>query len=124
MYDGFSDIVKHSAEWVQITKEFLKLAFAGGHREVSCPCSRCENRRMLSEYELSTHLSKKGFMSNYLLWHQHEEVQSMVTDESDGNDDVDRMDNMVEDIGRGYNLDSEDPLSEVQNFYRLLAAYL
>jgi hypothetical protein len=124
MYDGFSDIVKHSAEWVQITKEFLKLAFAGGHREVSCPCSRCENRRMLSEYELSTHLSKKGFMSNYLLWHQHEEVQSMVTDESDENDDVDRMDNMVDDIGRGYNLDSEDPLSEVQNFYRLLAAYL
>jgi hypothetical protein len=89
MYDGFSDIVKHYAEWVQITKEFLKLAFAGGHREVSCPCSWCENRRMLSKYELSTHLSKKGFMSNYLLWHQHGEVQSVVTDESDGNDDVD-----------------------------------
>jgi hypothetical protein len=32
------------------------------------------------------------------------------------------MDDMVADIGRGYDLESEDPLSEVQNFYRLLAA--
>jgi hypothetical protein len=37
MYDSFSNTGKHSAEWVQITKEFLKLAFAGGHHEVSCP---------------------------------------------------------------------------------------
>jgi hypothetical protein len=36
MYDGFSDIGKHSAKWVQITKESLKLAFAGGCREASC----------------------------------------------------------------------------------------
>jgi hypothetical protein len=67
MYDGFSDTGKHYAEWVQITKEFLNLAFAGGHCEASYPCSRCENRRMLSEYEMSAHLDKKGFMSNYLL---------------------------------------------------------
>jgi hypothetical protein len=79
----------NTAEWVRITKEFLKLAFAGDHYEVSCPCSRYENRRMLSEYEMSSHLAKKGFMSNYLLWHQHEEVQPAVVDESDGNDDVD-----------------------------------
>jgi hypothetical protein len=30
------------------------------------------------------------------------------------------MDDMVADIGRGYNLESEDPPSEVQNFYMLL----
>jgi hypothetical protein len=35
---------------------------------------------------------------------------------------VDWMDDMVVDIGRGYDLESEDPSSEVQNFYRLLAA--
>jgi hypothetical protein len=74
MYDGFSDTGKHFSEWVRITMEFLKLAFAGGHREASCPCSRCENRRMLSEYKMSPHLAKKGFMSNYLLWHQDREV--------------------------------------------------
>jgi hypothetical protein len=113
MYDGFSDTVKHSTEWVRITKEFLKLAFVGGRHEASCPCSRCENRRMLSEYEMSTHLSKKGFMSNYLLWQQHREVQPAVVDESDGNDDVDRMDGMVADIGRGYDLEYEDPPLEV-----------
>jgi hypothetical protein len=30
MYGGFIDTGKHSTEWVQITKEFLMLAFAGG----------------------------------------------------------------------------------------------
>jgi hypothetical protein len=60
MYDQFSDKGGHSTKWVQITKEFLKLAFASGCREVSCPHSRCENRRMLSEYEMFAHLAKKG----------------------------------------------------------------
>jgi hypothetical protein len=67
MYDGFSDTGKHSVEWVQITKEFLKLAFAGSHCEASCLCSRCENRRTLLEYEMSGHLAKKRFMANNLL---------------------------------------------------------
>jgi hypothetical protein len=120
MYDGFSDTDKHSTECIQITKEFLKLAFAGGHHEASCPCSMCEYRRMLSKYDMSDQSAKKGYMSNYLLWHQHGEVQHAVADESDGNDDVDQMDCMVADIGRGYDLESEDPLPEVQNFYRLL----
>jgi hypothetical protein len=99
----------------------LKLAFAGGHHEVSFLCSRCENRRILSRYEISAHLAKKGFMLNYLVWHEHGEMQPAVDDESDGNDGVDRMDDMVADIGRGYNLVSKDPLLEVQNLYRLLA---
>jgi hypothetical protein len=71
---------------------------------------------------MSAHLAKKGFISNYLLWHQHGEVRPAVADESDENDDVDRMDDMVANIGRGYDLESEDPPPEVQNFYRLLAA--
>jgi hypothetical protein len=63
-------------------------------------------------------------MANYLLWHQHGEVRPAVADESNENenDDVDRMDDMIADIGRGYDLESEDPPPEVQNFYRLLAA--
>jgi hypothetical protein len=101
MYDRFSDTGKHSTEWVHITKEFLKLAFTSSRREANCPCSRCENNSMLSEYEMSTHLVKKGFISNYLVWHQHEEVQPAVADESDGNDDVDRMDDMIADIKNG-----------------------
>jgi hypothetical protein len=89
MYDGFSDTGKHSVEGVRITKEFLKLAFAGGCREASCSCSRCESIRILSEYEMSAHLVKKGFISNYLLWHQHGEVQPAVANKSDANVDVD-----------------------------------
>jgi hypothetical protein len=49
-------------------------------------------------------------------------VQPTLADESDGNDDVDRMDDMVAGIGMGSNLESEDPPPEVQNVYRLLAA--
>jgi hypothetical protein len=112
----------NTAEWFWITKEFLKLVFAGGRCEASCPCNRCENRRMLLKYEMSAHLAKKGFMSNYLLWHQHGEVQPVVTDESDENDDVDQMDDMIADIGRRYDLESKDSSSEVHNFYKLLAA--
>jgi hypothetical protein len=37
----------------------------------------------------------------------------MVADESNGNDDVYQMDNMVADIGRGYDLESEDLPPEV-----------
>jgi hypothetical protein len=122
MYDGYSDTGKYSTEWVQITKEFLKLVFAGSHREVSCPCSKCENRRMLSKYEMSAHLAQMGFMLNYLLWYQHGEVQPAIANESDGNDDIDRMDDMVADIGRGYDLEFADPLPKVQTFYRLFAA--
>jgi hypothetical protein len=122
MYDGFSDTGKHSVKWVRITNKFLKLAFAGGYRKASCLCNRCENMRMLAEYEMSGHLAKKGFMVNYLLWHQHGEVRPAIADESDGNDDVDQMDDIVVDIGMGYDLESKDPLREVQNFYRLLVA--
>jgi hypothetical protein len=118
-YDGFSDTGKHSVEWVRITKKFLKLAFAGGCREASCPCNRCENKRILLEYEMSAHQCHRTL---YLLWYQHEEVQLVVANESDENDDVDRMPGMVADIGRGYDLESEDPPPEVQNFYKLLAA--
>jgi hypothetical protein len=67
MYDIFNDKGAHSAKWFQITEDLLKLAFAGGCHEVSCPCSRCENKRMLSEYDMSVRLAKKGFMSNYLM---------------------------------------------------------
>jgi hypothetical protein len=121
MYDRFSDNSKHSTEWVRFTKEFLKLAFASDRCEASCPCSRFEYRRMLSEYEMSAYLAKKEFMSNYLVWHQHGQVQPPVANETDGNVDEDQMDDMVADIGRGYDLDYVNPPPEVQNFYRLLA---
>jgi hypothetical protein len=68
---------------------------------------------MLLKYEISAHLPKKGFISNYPLLDQHGEVQHAVASESDGNDDVDLMDDMVANIGRGYDLESEDPPPKV-----------
>jgi hypothetical protein len=73
---------------------------------------------------MSGYIAKKVFMLNYLVWHQHGEVQPPTTTESDGNDDEDRMDDMIVDIGMEYDLGSGDqhPSLEVQNFYRLLTA--
>jgi hypothetical protein len=124
MYDRFSDKGTHSAEWFEIVKKFLKLAFVGDRREAKCPCNRCQNRRMLSEYEMSGHIAKHGFMSNYLVWHQHGELQAPAANESDGSDIEDWMDDMIVDIGIEYNLGSGDQHRppEVQNFYRLLVA--
>jgi hypothetical protein len=68
---------------------------------------------MLLKYEMSAHLPKKGFISNYPLLDQHGEVQHAVASESDGNDDVNLMDDMVANIGRGYDLESEDPPPKV-----------
>jgi hypothetical protein len=74
MYDGFSDKGAHFAEWFEIAKNFLKLVFASDRREAKCPDSRCRNKRMLSEYEMSGHIAKHRFMPNYLVWYQHGEV--------------------------------------------------
>jgi hypothetical protein len=51
-------------------------------------------------------------------------VHAPTPGESNGSDDEDRMDDMIADIGMEYDLGSRDqqPLPEVQNFYRLLAA--
>jgi hypothetical protein len=124
MYDGFSNKGAHSAKWFEIAKNFLKLAFGGDRREAKCPCNRCQNRMMLFEYEMSGHITKHRFIPNYLLWHQHGEVQAAAPANSNGSDDENRMDDMIADIGIEYDLGSGDqhPPPEVQNFYRLLTA--
>jgi hypothetical protein len=79
---------------------------------------------MLLEYEMSHHIGKHRFMLNYLVWHQHGEVQVAAPTESEGSDDEVRMDDMIADIGMESDLGSTDqhPPLEMQNFYRLLIA--
>jgi hypothetical protein len=63
-------------------------------------------------------------MPNYLVWHDHGEVEPPVIGaESDRNEDDDRMDEMLADIGREYEVGSgeQGQPPEVQNFYMLLA---
>jgi hypothetical protein len=57
------------------------------------------------------------------VWHDHGEVEPLVVGaELDENEDDDRMDEMVADIGREYEVGSgeQGQPPEVQNFYRLI----
>jgi hypothetical protein len=48
-------------------------------------------------------------MLNYLVWHDHGKVERPVVGaESDGNENDDRMDVTVADIGRKYEVGSEE----------------
>jgi hypothetical protein len=116
--------VAHSAQWFEITKNFLKLAFTGDRREAKCLYNRCQNRRILSEYEMYGHIAKHRFKPHYLVGHKHGEVQATTPSKLDGSNDEDQMDDMIANIGMEYDLGSgdQDPLPEVQNFYRLLDA--
>jgi hypothetical protein len=44
---------------------------------------------MLFEYKIFGHIAKHGFMTNYLVWHQHGEVHAPAPAMSDGSDDED-----------------------------------
>jgi hypothetical protein len=61
-------------------------------------------------------------MPNYLVWHEHGEVETTV--ELDGDQDVDRMDNMVDDIRNEYPelRNNQDLPEDVKEFYKLLEA--
>jgi hypothetical protein len=62
-------------------------------------------------------------MPNYQVWLDHGEAEELPV-ELNGNEDEDRMDEMVANIGREYEIGSGEqgePL-EVQNFYSLLAS--
>jgi hypothetical protein len=79
----------------------------------------------LTQDEVHVHLCKKGFMSNYLVWRDHGEVEPpAISTESDGNEDDDQIDEMIADIGREYEVGSGEqaPPPEVKNFYRLHVA--
>jgi hypothetical protein len=85
---------------VRVADEFVALTFAGDARFAKCPCSECQNLIRLKKVEVSYHVFKHGFMPNYLVCREHGEVETTV--ESDRNQDVDRMDDMVDDIRNEY----------------------
>jgi hypothetical protein len=59
LYHGFSKKSGHSAEWVQIFKEFLSKAFADGCRVAKCPCTIYQNYRFLTQDEVQVHLCQE-----------------------------------------------------------------
>jgi hypothetical protein len=116
MYDGFDSVTHgHSDAWVRV-------AFAGDARFANCPCRECRNLIRLKKVEVSYHVSKHGFMPNYLVWREHGEVETTI--ESDGDQDVDRMEDMVDDIRNEYPKlqNNQALLEDVKEFYKLLEA--
>jgi hypothetical protein len=105
MYDEYRDKGADYTECVQIPMDFLNLAFAGGRCVVKCSCKKCRNYKFLFQDDIQLHLCNVRFMPKYLVWHGHEEVRPV---ESDGNDDEDRMNGMIADIGRKYDLGSRE----------------
>ena len=105
MYDGFNSVtLGHSKEWVRVAKQFVDLAFSGGPRVVKCPCTKCRHVMYVRKFEeLEHHLCKNGFMSNYLVWRSHGEVEQNITEsERIDDEEEDRMDDLVADISREY----------------------
>jgi hypothetical protein len=61
----------------------------------------------LTHDEVQVLLCKKGFVPNYMVWRDHGEVGPLaIGAESDGSEDEDRMDEMITDIGRKYEVSS------------------
>jgi hypothetical protein len=79
MYDRYSKTGAHSKEWGWITTDFVKKAFANGARVVKGTCTKCQNFAYLFKNDIKIHLCKYGCMLNYMVWHEHEEVERMRT---------------------------------------------
>jgi hypothetical protein len=123
MYDGFDSVTHgHSDAWVRVADEFVVLAFAGDAHFAKCPCRECRNLIRLKKVEVSYHVFKHGFMLHYLVWHEHGEVETTV--ESDGDQDVDQIYDMVDDIRNEYLelRNNQSLLEDVKEFYKLLEA--
>jgi hypothetical protein len=111
MYDGFnSNTLGHFDAWVEVADEFVAHAFAGEPRVAKCPCTRCQNLIRLNKFDLSIHIYKYDFKPDYLVWREHGEVNAP------SESDVDRMDDMLDDIRHEYPALETDqpPLEEVQ----------
>ena len=132
MYDGWRKDGAHSKEWQAVAQSFLQHAFSVAPGiVVSCPCNYCQNRVYHEKHEIEQHLCRWGFMPNYLVWRRHGELLSrrnVVPEQEAGHHDTtnNRMDDMLNDLGRGIDFDAEEKQgrvrSYVEEYFRLLEA--
>jgi hypothetical protein len=123
MHNGFnSETLGHSDAWVKVADEFMARAFAGEPRVAKCLCTMCRNLIQLDKFDLSIHICKYGFKPDYLVWHEHGEVDAPLGSNTDK--DVDKMEDMLDDIRHEYPALETDrpPPEQVQQFYKLLEA--
>ncbi|WZZ39401.1 hypothetical protein YC2023_035660 [Brassica napus] len=64
-------------EYVQGIGEFMRLVQQQPDAKsgmLRCPCSSCNNNKVIKEFDVWTHLYMKGFSRNYKVWYLHGET--------------------------------------------------
>jgi hypothetical protein len=126
MYEGFKKGGCHTNEWFAKTQMFLDHAAALSQIDnIRCPCNKCRNMTSHTKRQVILHLCSHGFVPGYKVWYLHGEDVERATEVEvdDGEDDVDRMDQMLEDLQPELAPDHHDsPTPEVQKFFDLLKA--
>ena len=81
-------------EYIEGVKEFVKLACQNNPLsiEVTCPCKRCRNVKLVKKDLLGEHLMVNGFLPSYTRWIFHGEdlpasvpLNENVSDSNDAN---------------------------------------
>jgi hypothetical protein len=126
MYEGFKKGGCHTSEWFANTQMFLDHAAALSQIDnIRCPCNKCRNMMSHTKRQVTLLLCSHGFVPGYKVWYLHGEsrLERVAEVEVDDSEDVDRMDQMLEDLQPELALDHHDsPTPEVQKFFDLLKA--
>jgi hypothetical protein len=89
---------------------------------IRCPCNKCRNMMSHTKRQVTLHMCSHGFVPGYKVWYLHGE-SCLERVEVDDGEDVDRMDQMLEDLQPELAPDHHDsPTPEVQKFFDLLKA--
>jgi hypothetical protein len=92
---------------------------------IRCPCNKFRNMTSHTKRQVTLHLCSYGFVLGYKVWYLHGEsrLERAEEVEVDDGEDVDRMDQMLEDLQPKLAPDHHDsPTTEVQKFFDLLKA--
>ena len=66
MYDGWNINQAHSDEWIAKSNDFINRAFSlSTINKIRCPCSKCQNAKLLDKVTVSKHLCRNGFVPYY-----------------------------------------------------------
>jgi hypothetical protein len=92
---------------------------------IRCPCNKCRNMTSHTKRQVTLHLCLHGFVPGYKVWYLHGEsrLERAAEVEVDDGEDVDRMDQMLEDLQPELAPDHHDlPTPEVQKLFDLFKA--
>jgi hypothetical protein len=126
MYEGFKKGGCQTSEWFAKTQMFLDHAAALSQIDnIRCQCNKCRNMMSHTKRQVTLHMCSHGFVPGYKVWCLHGEsrLERVAEVEVDDDEDVDRMDQMLEDLQPELTPDHHDsPTPEVQMFFDLLKA--